>query len=821
MGQKVHPLGFRVGITQKHQSIWFARFQRRHYAQAVWEDRLLRQTLLKLFPTLFNADRGPKFMGSNLRRGASKTARMAYKAPQITRIRIERRWMPYTIGIHIHTDNCQAVRTALDRLKVSPDLLQRLQLTRHWLSELKTQCPSLLKPVKSTTQRTKRATKRGFVKSKGLQSRTTRGRKRGRSNPTLRGQGPTKRRFAGRKKSRGTKFGFVRRVKQWATNLPPRPKRNSRRWLSHAAFKQRRFLQRRARKRRALRYWQSRRHYWNRSLRLVKAGASFRVRTGRKNYALASPPTNLRFVAKLYTKRSYKFKGLWVRQRRVRSNVAARWAAAGRLNNKGRRVPRRNRRPWLRWLREPFAAPRLQTKNLLPMAKRGLSAKNRPAPTPNVLRPVSAWSIDRTNATPRQKAMVTTLMGGLNTAFLLHLRQQTQAVKKRFLAGMPGWGYRRRWAVGTRRIASLKKLGRRGLQRLWHVLCLRGQHHAYQLRRRFYTHGRLSLAVMMPFWQWIRMAKAVKALLGGLPKRAVKKRVVVSLALRKARKAKKAKLAQRAAAVKKAKNLRPRIIAALRRRLPPPDGSRNWEQFIIRQRVQRMRNHLRCLRLTGHLSDLLQKHRRDHVYYYLSTMAHGRAELRTAQRTTQEYASQLFGLATPVELADQALVQDRVQQAWAKFYGSAPNARTFNDSLLVDFHRESTSAQNVLQLRSHIFLKFHPVKKAQVDSHASIIAGRIVDEIERRKPFRRIIQKAKENAMKQTNVRGVKIQVSGRLNGAEIARTEWVRAGRVPLQTLRANIDYIYQPAYTIYGVIGVKVWVFKGYANLSLTPLA
>jgi small subunit ribosomal protein S3 len=66
--------------------------------------------------------------------------------------------------------------------------------------------------------------------------------------------------------------------------------------------------------------------------------------------------------------------------------------------------------------------------------------------------------------------------------------------------------------------------------------------------------------------------------------------------------------------------------------------------------------------------------------------------------------------------------------------------------------------------------------------------------------------------MSNPKVKGVKIQVSGRLNGAEIARSEWVRAGRVPLQTLRANIDYCYKTASTIYGIIGVKIWIYKGY---------
>jgi small subunit ribosomal protein S3 len=103
------------------------------------------------------------------------------------------------------------------------------------------------------------------------------------------------------------------------------------------------------------------------------------------------------------------------------------------------------------------------------------------------------------------------------------------------------------------------------------------------------------------------------------------------------------------------------------------------------------------------------------------------------------------------------------------------------------------------------------VKPKTLESKASLIAEAIVDDLEKRKAFRGVIKKAKEQLMAKSSVKGVKIQVGGRLNGAEIARTEWVRAGRVPLQTLKANIDYSYRTANTIYGIIGVKVWIYKG----------
>ena len=93
--------------------------------------------------------------------------------------------------------------------------------------------------------------------------------------------------------------------------------------------------------------------------------------------------------------------------------------------------------------------------------------------------------------------------------------------------------------------------------------------------------------------------------------------------------------------------------------------------------------------------------------------------------------------------------------------------------------------------------------------NASLIGDLVVKRLEERVAFRRAIREALK-AAQDTNIKGIKIQVSGRLNGAEIARREWTREGRVPLQTLRADIDYCNKEAHTIYGVLGVKVWIFK-----------
>jgi len=107
-------------------------------------------------------------------------------------------------------------------------------------------------------------------------------------------------------------------------------------------------------------------------------------------------------------------------------------------------------------------------------------------------------------------------------------------------------------------------------------------------------------------------------------------------------------------------------------------------------------------------------------------------------------------------------------------------------------------------------IRINVIEVARVDADSALIGEYICQQLERRVSFRRVVRQAIQRAQR-AEVLGIKIQVSGRLNGAEIARTEWIREGRVPLHTLRADIDYSYRTALTIYGILGVKVWVFKG----------
>ncbi|MDY0250390.1 MAG: 30S ribosomal protein S3 [Pseudomonas sp.] len=107
-----------------------------------------------------------------------------------------------------------------------------------------------------------------------------------------------------------------------------------------------------------------------------------------------------------------------------------------------------------------------------------------------------------------------------------------------------------------------------------------------------------------------------------------------------------------------------------------------------------------------------------------------------------------------------------------------------------------------------VHINIEEIRKPELDG--LLVAQSVAQQLERRVMFRRAMKRAVQNAMR-LGAKGIKIQVGGRLGGAEIARTEWYREGRVPLHTLRADIDYATYEAHTTYGVIGVKVWIFKG----------
>lgn len=152
----------------------------------------------------------------------------------------------------------------------------------------------------------------------------------------------------------------------------------------------------------------------------------------------------------------------------------------------------------------------------------------------------------------------------------------------------------------------------------------------------------------------------------------------------------------------------------------------------------------------------------------------------------------------------------KIDGIFLKIYAARPAIILKNsESDIVDLsHKLKKIFKQNVKINVDLFQILNP------NTSAKLLGLYVSDQLIRRVPFKRIMRKTVKKAIKnnkKTNIRGIKVQISGRLNGAEIARSEWSKKGRMPLQTLRADIDYAHVYAKTIYGILGVKVWLFKG----------
>ena len=150
------------------------------------------------------------------------------------------------------------------------------------------------------------------------------------------------------------------------------------------------------------------------------------------------------------------------------------------------------------------------------------------------------------------------------------------------------------------------------------------------------------------------------------------------------------------------------------------------------------------------------------------------------------------------------LIERPAKNARVTIYSARPGAVIGKKG--EDIEQLRTDLQRIMGVPVHVSIE--EIRKPEID--AQLIADSIAQQLEKRIMFRRAMKRAMQNAMR-LGAQGIKVMSAGRLNGAEIARSEWYREGRVPLHTLRADIDYATSEALTTYGIIGIKVWVYKG----------
>jgi ribosomal protein S3 len=721
MGQKVHPLGFRVGITKKHQSQWFARFNKNKYSQSVLEDRMIRDTLSKLFPELLNP--ALNAVGAKKREQSEQAV-----TPRITQIKIERGLIPYEIGIQIHAENCDLLKSAIDNLKVKRELIVKLQKTRRYLLNLKLK----LKDLTNNNF----AFAKTELNSHGEQEMSTQtslhdtASKNKVSQTKLQSKGV---------RSNGKKKVVIKKSFKF------------RQKLTKQELRRQRLIKKRLRKRQSIR---------RRYRQLILKGL-FIKKTGTK----ITQTLSLNSAKKLR-----KGENAYKQTNKTRFN-----ATSTGVKNKN-------------------SIKGVDTK------QKALSLKN---------------SGSNTFTSRIKKKFVTLFIQKMNKKFLAHLKVllinnwENATLSNSNVLPL---GYSKKWSF-NHRVATLKTQPIYKLNRLVVVLEQKLLVKLESLRKEFIAFGSISARSSESFgyFQIVNFLKNLKELINKL------KREQKLSALSAESKQSISKNTPSSGVF--AGNLTQTSKQSASNKLKVTQSTTlALAETVLQKKLNNIEDECRKIKFIEYLKDIVKKHRTENIYFYLSTLADAKKDLRKIKQFTKRHADFLFGLNLKNSNSGETFkekINERVNKVLEKATKKADFEKTLQDVFLEQIEKQRNMCLQNLQLTPKIAIKFYSVNKKTLEQKASVVSESVVDALEKRKAFRKVIKDAKETLMRTPGVKGVKIQVAGRLNGAEIARTEWVRAGRVPLQTLRANLDYSYRTASTIYGIIGVRVWIFKGYAKL------
>nr|AVX48177.1 ribosomal protein S3 [Hariotina reticulata] len=703
MGQKIHPLGFRVGITKKHQSVWFARFHKHKYAQSVLEDKFLRQNLLTLLPQLFQK----KFGNSP-------------NMPKISHIQIVRGLIPYEIGIQIHAQNCHLVKAAFEGLDTKQNFVHTL-LKNHLILE-KTSATKKLVSLNKKTQNVEN----GEMNLQQVSAKNVIEAKQEQNVSVI--QGEKSKKQIGEKQKKLAKF-------------------------------RQRFL-----------------------------GKIFIVKNGKKILKKFDPKKQISFRNKFI---SFFKKNIQERKnvRKNRFNAGNASIQKSSFNNFGK---------------GPFNRENVSFKQKAFF--NFFDSKLSDSKKSNMLQTIQ----------PKAKSctkFVNLYMSQTNRSFLNALKQELNNWNKYFknskskqfkefgAQGSMPIGFQKKWSF--RRFQQFEKLTIPVLFKLYKALQQKAIKKMERLRKEYLVFGKFSKTKTFAYFQRIRFLQNFQKFI------AIKKsqRFSVLNSQNNENSEFQTKLANQKFATK---------VAVL-------------TEKAIEKKFKNIHEERNTMKFIDHLQNLVKQHRSKNLFLYLATISDARKHSRKIQNFTKQQSDFLFGISTNSMKNMQNLTKEEKQEIYknkiAKTFlrisqKNISQNKNFADIFVEQLQKQRNICEQNMQLMPKISIQFYSVKSQNFLTKSSTVADSIVDDLEKRKAFRRVIKKAKEDLMKTPKVKGVKIQVSGRLNGAEIARSEWVRAGRVPLQTLRANIDYCYKTAQTIYGIIGVKVWIYKGFTK-SRKPTA
>jgi ribosomal protein S3 len=804
MGQKVHPIGFRIGITKKHQVQWFAPFRKYKYSQTVLEDCMIRDTLTKLFPLLLNPTEQKKKKRDD--------GNLNQDIPRISMIRIERGLIPYEIGIQVHAENCEILKASINNLKGKQELTSMVEKSRSFLTTLKSAIKSQYDTGDKQSSISQNRKSRNIIGTKyNEQSMLSSGSKK----------------YAGKNKIRVKKtapsllYSKIRAKKMYTQSVESNTIQSL---VLKNIFKT---------KKKILEY------YARLSQKALNAILEMKNTKTQKGPKTTGPSSRTQKLNSFKTANSFLFeKGRIVRRLRERLKIRKRGVArlfqGVVLIKKGNTIIRQYLKPQL------AKTPHKQfTQNEMNYDSQQKIGKT-PPKTSNLLNSNRTGALSSTKGKNRLSTNSQSFNGSINNLSLrsspkssigkkkflsilsikfdnnflkllkkLLLKSGTTLAKHRekqlqtygFLKYAP-LGFNRFWSLNN--INKFKQKPKSTILKLIRLIEQKAFAYLVSLRKDYKQKGGLSFSKVFAYYQIIRFLQKLKQ---------IRRTLAISTSSSKS-------VSRRSLKVKT---------------LNSDFGNLNVLkkntaiETNLKTKLQNIENECKKTKFITYLQQLVQKHRERNIYQYLRTISESKRSLKTLKQFVLAESNTLFG----VDLQNNGLTPETTEEIKSNMKSlfvkpasqiSGNTGSSFGaifaegqQNALRAIEKEMQMHQRNLSLIPKITIKFFNVKPSIVanrplDSKASFLALSIVDQLEKRKAFRKVIKDAKQNSMKHPKIKGIKIQVSGRLNGAEIARSEWVRAGRVPLQTLRANIDYSYKTAKTIYGIIGVRIWIFKGY---------
>jgi hypothetical protein len=670
MGQKIHPLGLRVGITKKHQSQWFARFHKNKYAQSVFEDRMLRQTLTQLFPQLLN----PVF--KKQRDNESSIV------PKITQIKIERGLIPYEIGIQIHAENCDLIKSSIENLKINRDFVNKLQKTRRYFQHLRFKLNESLDKSGG-----KKNSVEGNVNNEENMENTSKEFKNSLEGVTSR-TGKQGQSTIGNSRSKSDGFS-----KNDVNSFRKKGSKFSR--LTKSQLRRQRLILKRLKKRQLIR---------RRYKQFAREARFFLTKKGNKviQKLTLNKLNNGSFSSERVNKTQKNNRNIGIQNSPFLLEDTKR-ESDGRSPNEQKRSSV--------YLRDS-SNKRSNVPSRLNKTVRNFSSKSRILKSSSVQKPLNIFQ------SRIKKKFVSIYRNKMNKKFL-------QVLKSSILTHQNSLSFDTSNSISKKWNFKLvqPRLAQKPLSKLINLITVLEQKSLKKmesLRKDFITFGTISTS---SYYQMLKFLKDLKEYVSQ-----IKRKQKLQYTLQNS-------------------ELTKRKDPLLSRRAEPSANTlmTSNSNSVISKKLNNIENECRKIQLIEYLKQTVKKHRSDNIYLYLSTIAEARKDLRKLKQFTKKHASFLFGTInsegqSPEE--QKIKIKERVRLVLDNSHSKADLEKTLQDIFLEQIEKQRNMYIDNVQLTPKIAIKFYTVKEKSVKAKASIVADSVVDALEQRKAFRKVIKDA-------------------------------------------------------------------------------